>query len=209
MHSNRHTKTAVVVVLLFGLVLFYWGTDGYTAFTAETARVKQLMEENPLFPDVTLEDSRGETYPFSTFRDRYVFITFMYTNCKTVCLMLETNMARVYELIPEKHFEDDIVFLSISFDPDHDDPPVLDQYKDLFGSDGIRWRMARIPDQEELNLVLESFGVIVIPDGQGNFAHNSAFYLVDRQGRLIKVMDFMDPEGASETIIDILTAEKG
>ncbi|KAB2337331.1 SCO family protein [Cytobacillus depressus] len=81
------------------------------------------------------------------------------------------------------------MFLSISFDPERDDPTVLNRYKDSFHSDGETWRMARIPDPAELISLLEKFGVIVIPDGTGNFTHNSAFYLVDRNGKLAQVFD--------------------
>lgn len=208
MKKNRQNKIAIIVVLLFGGILFYVGTDGFQAFTAETARVQQLMKDRPQFPNVTLEDSNGQIYSFSEFENKNVFITFMYTNCTTVCILLEMNMGKVYDLIPEPYFDEDIVFLSISFDPEVDDPARLDQYKDYFQSDGETWRMARITNEAELNNLLDEFGVIVIPDGNGDFAHNSAFYFVDKQGTLVNVMDFTDPEAAADTVINLLESEK-
>ena len=99
---------------------------------------------------------------------------------------------------------DDIVFLTISFDPERDDPETLERYRMYFGSDGDTWRMARINDQGELNTLLQEFGVIVIPDGEGDFSHNSAFYLVDRDRKLVEVMDYtMIPE-AIDTVVSIL-----
>ena len=89
MIKNKHNILACLLVLLFGCVLFYVGTDGFRAFTAETARVNQLIEEQPIFPEVTLEDSKGRLYSISEFKDKYVFITFMYTSCTTVCVDLE------------------------------------------------------------------------------------------------------------------------
>lgn len=209
MNKNRHTKMSIIIVVIFGCLLFYVGTDGFSAFTAETARVNQLMKDNPQFPEVTLEDSNERMYSFSEFEDKYVFITFMYTNCTTVCWQLEMNMGQVYDRIPEQYFDEDIVFLSISFDPEKDDPATLDEYKDYFASDGETWRMARIPDQTELDGLLRDFGVIVIPDGKGDFTHNSAFYLVNREGILTHVMDFMEPEAAAKTVLEILENEKG
>jgi protein SCO1/2 len=204
---NKHNLLACLLVLLFGCVLFYVGTDGFRAFTAETARVNQLTEEQPIFPEVTLEDSKGRLYSISEFKDKYVFITFMYTSCTTVCVDLELNMAEVYNLIPSKYIGKDIVFLSITFDPTRDEPKILDRYKDHFGSDGETWRMARIPDQVELDSLLEKFGVIVIPDGYGDFAHNSAFYVVDKKGSLVNVMDYTKVDEAAQTIISILEDE--
>lgn len=204
MIKNWRNFTAIVIVTILGIVLFYVQTDGFTAFTAETARVNQLMKEQPAFPDVVLEDSKDRVYSFSEFEDKYVAITFVYTACTDVCPQLEMNFAQLYDGIPSKYIEDDIVFLTISFDPERDDPETLERYRMYFGSDGDNWRMARINDQGELNSLLNEFGVVVIPDGEGDFAHNSAFYLVDRAGKLVEVMDYtMIPE-AIETVVTIL-----
>nr|WP_144919428.1 SCO family protein [Paenibacillus bovis] len=200
----RANAVAVIVVSLFGFCLFFIGTDGFQAFTAETARLNQLKEKKPIFPDVTLEDSKGATYSFSEFNDKYVLITFIYTSCATVCIDMEMNMAEVYRQIPDTYLGKDIHFLSISFDPERDIPTVLDKYKDYFGSDGDKWRMARIPDQAQLDQLLSTFGVIVIPDDYGNFAHNAAFYLVDRSGRLVDVLDYTKTDDAAKEILRIL-----
>jgi protein SCO1/2 len=183
------------------------GTDGFRAFTAESARINQLKENMPQFPDVTFEDSNRRIYPISEFEDKYVFITFIYTSCTTVCVQLEKNMAEVYNRIPNQYIGKDIVFLSISFDPTKDDPATLDKYKNYFDSDGETWRMARISDQTELNTLLDTFGVIVIPDKNGNYAHNSAFYFVDTKGKLMDVMDYTKIDEAANTVINQL--EKG
>ncbi|GGC78347.1 hypothetical protein GCM10007216_06110 [Thalassobacillus devorans] len=191
-----------LLVAVFGFVLFYFGTDGFTAYTSEAARVNQLKEDQPLFPEVTLEDHAERVYPFSEFEGKYVFITFFYTMCGTVCPELEKNMKEVYEMLPDDGLEDDIQFLSISFDPERDTPEVLDTYREWLESDGETWRMARIPDQQELDELLDRFGVTVIPDEYGNFAHNSAFYLVDPEGRLVEVMDYQETREAAVTVMD-------
>jgi protein SCO1/2 len=206
--NHRYTTIASFLVILFGFVLFYIGTDGFSAFTAETARVNQLIKETPKFPDVTFEDSNGKTYSMSEFEDKHLFITFFYTSCWTECPVLEMNMARVYNLLPDKVLGEDIIFLSISIDPKRDDPSALDKYKDHFNIDGEAWRMVRIKDQYELDTLLDTFGVIVIPDGASDFAHNSAFYLVDNKGFLIDVMDFTEVEAVANKIEGILKAKR-
>lgn len=191
-------------------MLFYAGTDGFRAFTAESARIEALMRDNPSFPNVTLEDSEGRVYPFKEWVEgKYVFLTFMYTSCTTVCPALESNMADVYASVPGRYRGEEIVFLSVSFDPERDDPATLQKYRTYFGSDGETWRMARINDRKELERVLDAFGVIVIPDGYGDFQHNVAFYLLDRQGRLLKVMDYTEIEEAAQTVVAILDSEGG
>lgn len=207
MVENR-TALSLVLILLFGSILFYIGTDGFTAYTAETARVNRLLDDRPAFPAVTMEDSRSETYSLTEFENKYVLITFMYTSCGTVCPQLEKNMGEVYSLLPDDYIGKDIVFLSLSFDPERDTPARLAKYEELFHSDGVNWRMARIPDQKELDSLLKKFGVIVIPDDNGNFAHNSAFYLVDRDGRLVEVMDYTKVDEAAAKISKVIEGEK-
>ncbi|KXH87069.1 SCO family protein [Sporosarcina sp. HYO08] len=207
--KKRHT-IAVIVVLLFGFALFYIGTDGFTAYTAETARVNKLMAEKPQFPNVTFEDSNKRQYSMDEFAGKYVLATFIYTSCTTVCIDLEMNMSEVYDLLPKQMIGKDIQFLSISFDPEKDDPETLDTYKTMFpNADGDQWRMTRIQDPNELKQLLDEFGVIVIPDEYGNYAHNSAFYLIDPEGTLIEVMDYTKIEEAAQKIVQIVGDEKG
>ncbi|MCL6571028.1 MAG: SCO family protein [Bacillus sp. (in: Bacteria)] len=204
MIKNRHNTSAVFLVLLFGFALFYIGTNGFSAFTAETARITRLMEDRPMLPEVVLEDSNGRKYPVSEFEDKYVLITFIYTSCTTVCPQLEMNMSKVYNQVPSKYMGKEIVFLSISFDPTRDTPEILDKYKDYFNSDGETWRMARINNQAQLDSLLKALGVIVIPDGSGSFAHNSAFYLVDKKGSLVTILDYKKIDEAATKIVSIL-----
>ncbi|WNF36255.1 SCO family protein [Bacillaceae bacterium IKA-2] len=209
MKKNRQTSFSCFLVLLFGFGLFYIGTDGFSAYTAETARLNKLVEQRPVFPDVTFEDSNGRIYPVSEFKDKYIFITFFYTACWTVCPQLEINMGEVYDQIPNQYIGEDILFLSISFDPERDTPEVLDTYKNYFDADGETWRMARINDPVELKSLTDEFGIIVIPDGNGNFVHNSAFYVVDREGALIDVMDYTKIDEAAQRVITILESDRG
>ncbi|QHE54390.1 redoxin domain-containing protein [Pontibacillus sp. HMF3514] len=162
------------------------------------------MEEKPQLPEITLEDSEGQSYLSSKFKGKYVLMTFFYTACSTVCPQLERNMERVYDRIPKTYLGEDIVFLSVSFDTSRDDPATLHSYQKYFKVDGDTWRMVRVPDSVELESLLDVFGVIVIPDNNGNFAHNSAFYLVNRKGALTEVMDYTKVEEAADTIVALL-----
>lgn len=209
MIKTKRTAFACILVILFGFALFYTGTDGFRAYTAEAARVNHLNKEKPKFPNVTLEDSEGKTYSISEFKDKYVFITFIYTSCGTVCPQLEMNMAKVYDLLPSKYIGEDIVFLSISFDPARDDIAALKEYKHHFEKHNAAWRIARVPDQAELNSLLKAFGVIVIPDGKGNITHNAAFYLVDKKGNLANVMDYTKTTETADKIKHIIENDKG
>jgi protein SCO1 len=44
---------------------------------------------------------------------------------------------------------------------------------------------------------------VAIPDGMGGFIHNSAVYLIDAQGRLVRMLD---PDGPPQSIARSLRA---
>lgn len=102
MFKNKNQRISITVVLIFGILLFYFGTDGFRAFTAETARTNSLIKNQPSLPLVTLEDSLKNKYSFDEFEGKYLLMTFIYTACSTVCPVLETNAAQIFEQIPEK-----------------------------------------------------------------------------------------------------------
>ncbi|WP_208590621.1 SCO family protein [Gracilibacillus suaedae] len=200
-------RIAIIVSIILVVWMWFIGTDGFTAFTAETARKNNLIETKPKFPEVILEDSKERTYTMEAFRGKNVFITFVYTACTTVCPELERNFAEVYQSIPPSYIGEELIFLTISFDPERDDPETLENYRQYFHSDGETWRMARIPDQLQLESLLDAFGVIVIPDKYDGFSHNSAFYFVNKDGYLENVLDYTDIKAASEYVVGRLERE--
>ena len=38
------------------------------------------------------------------------------------------------------------------------------------------------------------YGVTVIPEGDADYQHNTSFYILNPEGRLIEVLDYKDPK---------------
>lgn len=200
MNRIGRTTWASFIVVFLGVLLFAFGTNGFRAYTAEAARTIALNNKRPAFPDIALQDSTGRHFSLSELSGKYVLVTFVYTSCGTVCPQLEMNLLEIFNRLPRETIGRDIVFLSISFDTDRDTPEALEAYRHHFSKDRDNWRMARVPERDELNELLNTFGVIVIPGSNGDFAHNGAFYLIDRQGRLAEIMDYTKLDRAIDKI---------
>ncbi len=209
MRKIGRTTWASILVVVLGLALFAVGTDGFRAYTAEAARIIKLNDEHPEFPKIVLQDNEGRTFTLSELSGKYVLMTFIYTSCGTVCPQIEMNMSEVYNRLPQDAIGQDIVFLSVSFDTDRDTPEVLEAYRQYFVQDTNNWRLARVPDRGDLNNLLESFGVIVIPGNNGDYAHNGAFYLIDRNSRLAEIMNYTKVDQAVAKIERRLAGDKG
>jgi protein SCO1/2 len=76
--------------------------------------------------------------------------------------------------------------LTISFDPEHDTPAVLNAYAVQHGSDSDRWLFAT-GAQDELDALTEQFGLNYGRLDQ-TFDHNLRTVVVDPKGRIHKIL---------------------
>lgn len=176
------TVVASTVIGAAGGVLFFSGTDGFRAFTTEQAR-RLAVEESPRdVPPVPLEDQDGIPFVLGDYGGQRVAVNFIYTQCATTCALLSAGFQKIHRA------GSGVQLVSISFDP-RDTPARLKDYGAHFGADGTTWRFATARDSTEILRLLRAFGVVVIPDGRGDFQHNAAVHLLDAAGRLARVLD--------------------
>ena len=174
----------LAVVLAAGVGALGWATDGFRVVTSEGAR-RLAVEEAPLpLPDVPLTDQTGAVFSLANYRGRTVLVDFIYTSCPTICGVIGDDLRDALET---KALDADL--LSISIDPASDDRRSLKAYGERFGATAPRWRIARPESQSALKRLLNGFGAVVIPDGNGGFIHSAAVYVVDPQGRLARIID--------------------
>ena len=152
------------------------------AFTTEQAR-RLAVEKSPRdVPPVTLEDQDGIPFVLGDYGGQRVAVNFIYTQCASTCALLSAGFQRIHRA------GSGVQLVSISFDP-RDTPERLKEYGAHFGADGTSWRFAAVRDTTEISRLLRAFGVVVIPDGRGDFQHNVAVHLLDAGGRLARVLD--------------------
>jgi protein SCO1/2 len=191
--AGRHSIAASALVILVGTSVFWWGTDCFRAFTAETARRVDILDSPRALPEIALEDQDGRVFRLQDYRGRLLAVEFIYTRCTTICRSLGMAFRQIRDHVPQQVLGRDFAMLSISFDPDRDDPASLKAYGSTYGADGEHWRIARVRNKADLKLLLETFGIVVIPDELGGFEHNAAIHLVGRDGKLAQISDIDQP----------------
>lgn len=201
--AKRSVLISALVTSL-GTWVFWWGTDGFTAFTAETARRVEILRSPRALPDVTLEDQNGKIFHLKDYQGKLLAVDFIFTRCTTLCRSMGMIFKQIRDLIPEESLGRDFALISISFDPEHDDPTSLKKYGEAYGADGEIWRIARVRDKAELQSLLDAFGIIVIPDQFGGFEHNTALHLVGRDGRLRLISDIDKAVPFAEQVVALL-----
>lgn len=192
------------MVTILGSGVLWQGTDGFAAFTAESARRVALLRAPRTLPAVVLEDQDGRIFDLQDYQGRLLAVEFIYTRCTTVCRTLGMAFKQIRDYVPQQTLGRDFALLSISFDVEADTPGRLKAYGDAYGADGKRWRVARVRNTAQLPSLLDAFGIVVIPDGLGGFEHNAAIHLLGRDGKLALISDINEPIPFAEKIMQWL-----
>lgn len=191
-------STAAFIALAIGTT--HWLTHDFNVWTAEGARRFEVVTAPVSAPPVTLA---GPHIPHASLPDLLTtghaatIVDFIYTRCETICQVLGTGFQQLQARIEnDAHLRDRVRLLSISFDPAHDTLDVLRDYGNRLGADPQIWTFAQIADHQQLDALLNRFNVVVIPDGQGGYAHNAALLVVDTRGRLVRIFDYSELDTA-------------
>jgi protein SCO1/2 len=186
--AGGRTALATAAVLAAGVGALLAETEGLRAFTSESARRLAVARAPKPLPGVVLRTDRGERLDFPI-PGRPMLVEFVYTSCPTLCTTLAASFARIQDRLAEAGAPPALQLLSVSFDPARDDPAALRAYAEAYGADPARWRVVSPAREADLRTLLEAFGVVVIPDGEGGFVHNAALHRVDGAGRLAAIFD--------------------
>lgn len=189
----RTALIASALVLATGIGVLWHATDEGRALTTETARRINVAETLPHVPDATLETMTGTHVRLHPQPGHVTAVEFIYTTCPAICQSAGADFARLRDAVAAT--APGLRLISLSFDPDTDDPEHLATYGDWHEADGVIWTVAR-PSRAALPRLLESFGVTVIPDGWGGYVHNTAIHIVNSEGRLAAIVDTDDIDGA-------------
>jgi protein SCO1/2 len=201
------TALATFAVALAGTVAFAQLTHGFTALTSETARRDAVAAVPIEVPVLTGIDQAGRRH--ALFADiepvratpRVTIVDFIYTRCVGVCSALDGSYQQLQAAIQARHLEDWVRLVTVSFDPLHDTPATLAQYAQQMHADPRVWTLMSPQHAEQLPGLLASFGIVVVPAPLDQFQHNAAFHVLDAQGRLARIVDLDDPQGALDAAL--------
>ena len=190
---------AAALVAAVGYAAVALGTDGWSVWTAETARRQAVLSSPKPLPDYPLDDARGERLSLSRSSQPLRVVDLIYTRCPTVCLAMGAQLRLLQGELAAADLLDQVEILSITFDPANDDAAALGNYLRRFGAVEPDWRAARFSRDADLADALDQLGVIVIPEPRVGFVHNAAFYLLE-DGHVAEIVEIDDRIGLFEAI---------
>ena len=195
------TLLSCAALALGGYASAAWLTHDFQAWTAEGARRLEVALAPVPAPPVTVKGAAGPAQPLPEWLasgQSVAIVDFIYTRCETVCLSLGSVFQQMQAALQADRASSGdgaprVQLVSISFD-ERDTVRDLQAYADRMKADPRLWRFARLPDARQIQRLLADFQVVVVPDGRGDFEHNAALLVVDRQGRLVRVFDLAEQQ---------------
>lgn len=109
-------------------------------------------------------------------------VDFFFTTCPTICPTMTKNMQKLNAKTKDLH--DELQFISISINPQHDTPSILKRYREHYKATASNWQFLTGKEAETHQLGIENFQIFAGRDeeSEGGYAHSGAFTLVDKEG---------------------------
>ena len=144
---------------------------------------QKILRAGEFVPDFVLLDQERHRVRFASFRGKVVVLNFVYTRCALpdFCFRSSNNFGLL-----QKRFKNQLgrqlVLLTVTFDPAHDDPDVLRKYAVVWKAAAQSWHFLT-GSPAEIQRLCAMFGVDVFPD-EGLMTHSLHTIVIDRKGTM-------------------------
>jgi len=134
-------------------------------------------------PDFALIDQRRRHVALSQYAGKVVALNFIYTSCAlpNFCYRISNNFGVLQRRFKQR-LGRDLVLLTVTFDPQRDQPETLARYSENWKADPATWHFLTgpVPDVQR---VTNMFGMDFFPD-EGLMNHSLHTAIIDRDGKL-------------------------
>ena len=141
------------------------------------------LQPRQVVPDFTLIDQNRENVTLSQFRGKLVALTFIYTRCPlpNFCFRMSNNFGVLHRRFAQQMGKE-LVLLSVTFDPEHDQPETLAEYARTWTKDANGWHFLT-GSPAQISRICREVGMTSWQD-EGLMTHSLHTVIVDRQGRI-------------------------
>jgi len=146
------------------------------------------LDDYGVVPHFALTDSEGHPFDSNELKGKVWIVDFIYTTCPGPCPRMTSQMHKLSEKLKG---DNGIRLVSISVDPQHDTPPVLDAYAHRFGGPAPNWVLLTGPLPTIDLLAVNTFHIGTV---RNRLVHSTRFMLIDKNGHLRGYYSTFDSE---------------
>jgi len=152
-------------------------------------------------PEFALTNQAGQSYGTAELQGKVWIANFIFTRCRATCPQQTQLMADLQESLKKDPIWSDIRLVSISVDPEFDQPKILQEYATSASADEDHWSFLTGERESIWRLSKSGFRLPVADDADNlemPIMHDSKFVLVDRQSRIRGYFDVLKPNGLAD-----------
>jgi protein SCO1/2 len=154
-------------------------------------------------PNFTLTDQNRGKVVLSNFAGKVIVLNFVYTRCAlpNFCFRSSNNLWLLQRRFRQR-LGRDLVLLTVTFDPTHDDPVTLAKYAATWKADPKSWHFLT-GSADDVHRICDLFGEDFFQD-EGLMNHSLHTAIIDRKGRLVANLE--GNEFSAEQLADFVEA---
>ncbi|MFM8657172.1 MAG: SCO family protein [Chthoniobacterales bacterium] len=171
---------------------------GYSMWRGSERRDVEKLPVMRAVPDFTLTDQDGNTVTRDDLRGKIWIADFIFTRCKGPCPLMTARMLEMQRALLKTP---DVKLVSISVDPEHDTPAVLQAYAEANFAEPGRWKFLTGDKTVIEKVVTEGF-MQHLDEENGEPVHGTMFLVVDGNGMVRSARMLEDPELIPKILTD-------
>ena len=121
-------------------------------------------------------------------------VGYIFTNCPDICPLTTNNMRLIQDELKKEKINEEVNFISISFDPETDSPDVLKKFAEIRDLDLTNWTFLTGKKSITDSLIKQASVIAVVGDSsvtkEGEkiyfYIHTDRISLVDKDGNIRK-----------------------
>ena len=166
--------------------------------------LKPLLQIGDLLPDCGFVNEYGQAVRLSDYRGQPIALTFIFTRCPTpeYCPAMMRHFGAAHQLL-QSHPQAPKAWklLTLSFDPEHDTPEVMQRFGQAYGYASQDWSLLTQGDPQDFQALSQGIG-LKFGARNGSILHNLRTVVLDREGRIAQC--FTDEDWTPEQLVEAL-----
>jgi protein SCO1/2 len=146
------------------------------------ARLSAAMSSADCLPNLTLTDQNGQAVNLAALKGAPVLVDFIYTSCPGPCEMMTQRMTVVASRLG-RNLGPKVRFVSVTIDPEHDNPEKLRAYARAQGAEHPGW-VFLTGDPARISSLMSAFNLQRVREADGSIDHVLSFFLIRPDGSL-------------------------
>ena len=155
----------------------------------DAAPSPSLLQPGEPLPDYAFLNVAGQNIRLSDYRGSVVALTFIFTRCPVpeYCPAMMRNFGNVDQILKDSPpLPAPWKLVTISFDPEHDTPQLMQRYGNAFNYDPQNWDLLTAATTEPIEAIARNVG-LKYGQRNGSYLHNLRTVVLDTEGRVTRI----------------------